>query len=118
MPSNASPAALFPAPLNGERELRFGHTARGVALSWRKAVFGARAEMQTLPCVAVHTDGRVLTGTWRGELYVWENQGCRLWRRFDAHAGPLQNSEEAHAVCKPQASRPNVGWLKAGRPEY
>ena len=75
----------------GERELRFGRAARGVKLSWRKAVFGARAEMQTLPCVAVNSDGRVLTGTWRGELYVWQHEGCKLWRRFDAHKGPLQS---------------------------
>ena len=77
----------------GERELRFGHVGRGVRLTWRKAVFGARAEMQTLPCVAVNTDGRVLTGTWRGELYVWQHEGggATLWRRLDGHAGPLQS---------------------------
>lgn len=96
----------------GERELRFGHAARGVALKWRKAVFGARAEMQTLPCVAVNTDGRVLTGTWRGELYVWE--GLKLWKRFDAHSGPLQSV----CVCAEQpavsASGHGAGFATGG----
>ena len=72
----------------GERELRFGKLNRGVR--WRKAVFGARAELQTLPCVAVNTDGRVLTGTRRGDLYVWAADRCRLWQLFHAHDGPLQ----------------------------
>ena len=52
----------------GERELRFGEApsrARRASgrLRWRKAVFGRDAELQTLPCVAVNTDGRILTGT-------------------------------------------------------
>ena len=47
--------------------------------------------MQTLPCVAVNTDGRVLTGTWRGELYVWQHEGGLLWRRLEAHSGALQS---------------------------
>ena len=59
----------------GERELRFGRASsdeRLVGLRWQKAVFGASAELQTLPCVAVNADGRVLTGSRRGELYVWQ----------------------------------------------
>ena len=39
----------------------------------------------------MNTDGRVLTGSWRGELYVWQHDGCKLFKRFDAHAGPLQS---------------------------
>lgn len=37
-----------------------------------QAVFGKAAELQTLPCVAVNGDGRVLTGSRRGDLYVWQ----------------------------------------------
>ena len=77
----------------GEKELRFGTACQG--LRWRKAVFGAQGELQTLPCVAVNSDGRVLTGTRRGELYVW--QGCRLWRRLPAHEDALQAVSIAHA---------------------
>ena len=49
----------------GERELRFGEAPSRASgrLRWRKAVFGRDAELQTLPCVAVNTDGRILTGT-------------------------------------------------------
>lgn len=69
----------------GERELRFGHALRG--LRWRKAVFGASAELQTLPCVALNTDGRVITGSRRGDLHVWH--GTAVWRRLRAHAGTV-----------------------------
>ena len=110
---SAEPAAAMAERLVvcGERELRFGQVAPGVALSWRKAVFGSRAEMQTLPCVAVNTDGRVLTGTWRGELYAWQhdhNSSSKLWRRFDAHAGPLQSI----AICHEQVD--GAGFATGG----
>ena len=112
---NGTPASLSAAReseerivICGERELRFGHVASGVKLTWRKAIFGVGAEMQTLPCVAVNTDGRVLTGTWRGELYVWQAEGCKLWKRFDAHAGPLQSV----TVCSEQ--RDGAGFATGG----
>ena len=93
----AAPAEAAPAKRSeerivvcGEKELRFGRASRG--LTWRKAVFGAQGELQTLPCVAVNADGRVLTGTRRGDLYVWQSHA--LWRRLPAHKGPL------HAITR------------------
>jgi microtubule-associated protein-like 6 len=88
----------------GERELRFGHALRGVR--WRKAIFGAKAELQTLPCLALNTDGRLLTGSRRGDVYVW--QGATVWRRLRGHAG----SVHALNVCVEQAR--GAGFASGG----
>jgi WD40 repeat protein len=88
----------------GERELRFGHALRGVR--WRKAIFGARAELQTLPCLALNTDGRLITGSRRGDVYVW--QGPVVWRRLRGHSG----SVHALSVCAQQAR--GAGFASGG----
>ena len=70
-------------------------------MRWSKAVFGTSAELQTLPCVAVNTDGRVLTGSRRGDLYVWKTaQPHAVWRRLAAHDGPLQSV----SICAEQTA--------------
>ena len=39
---------------------------------------------------------------------MWQHEGCKLWRRFDAHAGPLQTL----AVCTEQVE--GAGFATGG----
>eukprot|EP00698_Gefionella_okellyi_P024818 TRINITY_DN8858_c0_g2_i2.p1 TRINITY_DN8858_c0_g2~~TRINITY_DN8858_c0_g2_i2.p1 ORF type:complete len:1516 (+),score=383.82 TRINITY_DN8858_c0_g2_i2:1229-5776(+) len=41
-------------------------------LTVRRAILGGRAEMQTMHCIAFTPDGRVMTGSANGFVYVWK----------------------------------------------
>eukprot|EP00771_Trimastix_marina_P001226 gnl/Trimastix_PCT/2281.p1 GENE.gnl/Trimastix_PCT/2281~~gnl/Trimastix_PCT/2281.p1 ORF type:complete len:694 (-),score=216.07 gnl/Trimastix_PCT/2281:691-2772(-) len=58
----------------------------GSTIVKRRGIFGQRGTYQTLPCAAYLPNGLLITGTQRGDLYLWRNRKL-VGVRPDAHKG-------------------------------
>ena len=61
----------------GVNHVYFWETERAGVYSQKKGLFGKIGKMQTMTCVSNLDDGRVITGSLSGHIYVWAGRNCQ-----------------------------------------
>ena len=61
----------------GVNHIHFWESQRAGVYSQKKGLFGKLGKMQTITCASNLEDGRVVSGSLSGHLYVWAGRNCQ-----------------------------------------